>query len=127
MLLRDKAFVATVFNHGGKAPEKVMRAEAAKIGCGGNAATEDVFWRVNKHIREQSNSWWDAKWAALPQYLKRLYEEANVWTDHSKGSRSLFSITVNAYIYTLNYTACRLAKMAFFSQHLQLIFQPLQY
>jgi hypothetical protein len=43
MLLGDKAFVATVCNHGGKAPEKVMRAEAAKIGCEGNAATEDVF------------------------------------------------------------------------------------
>ncbi len=62
MLLGDKAFVATVCNHGGKAPEKVMRAEAAKIGYGGNAATEDVFWRVNKHIRKQSNSWWDVKW-----------------------------------------------------------------
>ena len=80
MLLRDQAFVATVCNHGGKAPEKVMRAEAAKIGLGGNAATEDVFWRVNKHIRDQSNSLWDAKWAALPQYLKRLEDKGNMWT-----------------------------------------------
>jgi hypothetical protein len=115
MLLRDKAFVVTVFNHGGKAPEKVMRAEAAKIGCGGNAATDDVFWRVNKHIREQSNSWWDAKWAAMPQHLKRLYEEGNMWTDIKV--RVPWSLVFKT-IKVCNNTACRLAKMAFFSQRL---------
>jgi hypothetical protein len=34
LLLREKSFVATVSNFGGKASEKIMRAEAAKLGFG---------------------------------------------------------------------------------------------
>jgi hypothetical protein len=43
MLLRNPGFVATLFAHGGKATEQVMRAEAAKLGYGGDAASSDLF------------------------------------------------------------------------------------
>ncbi len=47
ILLKETSFVATVVNFGDKASEKVMRAEAAKLGFGGDAASEAVVWRVN--------------------------------------------------------------------------------
>ncbi len=47
MLYRNPGFVATLIAHGGRATEKVMRAEAAKLGVGGDAASSDVFWRAN--------------------------------------------------------------------------------
>jgi hypothetical protein len=56
MLLKEASFVATVANFGGKASEKVMRAEAAKLGFGGDAASEAVFWRVNAMVRQNGNS-----------------------------------------------------------------------
>jgi hypothetical protein len=56
MLLKEKSFVATVANFGGKASEKVMRAEAAKVGFGGDAASEAVFWRVNAMVHQNGNS-----------------------------------------------------------------------
>ncbi len=80
MLLKEKSFVATVANFGGKAPEKVMRAEAEKLGFGGDAASEAVFWRVNAMVRHNGNSCWEGKWAALQGYLKLLKDEANVFT-----------------------------------------------
>ena len=69
MLMKDKSFVATVANFGGRASEKVMRAEAAKIGFGGDAASEGVFWRVNALVRHTGNSSWEEKWGAMPLYL----------------------------------------------------------
>jgi hypothetical protein len=62
MLMKDKSFVATVAKFGGRASEKVMRAEASKIGFGGDAASEGVFWRVNAMIRHTGNSCWEEKW-----------------------------------------------------------------
>jgi hypothetical protein len=47
MLLKDAHFSSTVANHGGKGPVSVLRKEAGKLGYGGNAASRDVFWRVN--------------------------------------------------------------------------------
>ena len=52
MLLRNPGFVATLVAHGGKATEQVMRAEAAKLGYGGDAASSDVFWRANAKVRD---------------------------------------------------------------------------
>ena len=69
MLLRDPGFVATLQAHGGKATEHVMRAEAAKLGFGDDAATPDVFWRANASLRSIDNHLWDAKWSALSSYL----------------------------------------------------------
>ena len=71
MLLRDPGFVTTLQAHGGKATEteRVMRAEAAKLGFGGDAATPDVFWRANASLRSVDNHLWDAKWSALSSYL----------------------------------------------------------
>ena len=56
ILLKEKSFVATVANFGGKASEKVMRAKAAKLRFGGDAASEAVFWRVNAMVRHKGNS-----------------------------------------------------------------------
>ncbi len=47
MLLKDANFSGTVSNHGGKGLVSVLRKEAGKLGLGGNAASRDVFWRVN--------------------------------------------------------------------------------
>ena len=47
MLLKDANFTSTVSNHGGKGLVSVLRKEAGKLGLGGNAASRDVFWRVN--------------------------------------------------------------------------------
>ncbi len=80
MLLKEKSFVATVANFGGKASEKVMRAEAAKLGYGDDASSEAVFWRVNAMVRQNGNSCWEGKWAALQGYLKLRKDEAHVFT-----------------------------------------------
>ena len=74
MLLRNPGFVATLVAHGGKATEQVMRAEAAKLGYGGDAASSDVFWRANAKVRDTDKNLWEAKWSALPKYLTKLRE-----------------------------------------------------
>ncbi len=47
MLLKDANFSSIVSNHGGKGLVSVLRKEAGKLGLGGDAASRDVFWRVN--------------------------------------------------------------------------------
>ncbi len=80
MLLRDPGFVTTLQAHGGKATEHVMRAEAAKLGFGGDAATPDVFWRANASLRSIDNHLWDAKWRTLSSYLVQLREGSSCYT-----------------------------------------------
>jgi hypothetical protein len=80
MLLRNPGFVATLVAHGGKATEQVMRAEAAKLGYGGDAASSDLFWRANAKVWDTDNNLWEAKWSALPKYLTKLREGSASYT-----------------------------------------------
>ena len=92
MLLRDPGFVTTLQAHGGKATEteRVMRAEAAKLGFGGDAATPDVFWRANASLRSIDNHLWDAKWSALSSYLIQLREGSSCYTHWKTNADNTF-------------------------------------
>jgi hypothetical protein len=61
MLFRNPGFVATLVAHEGRATEQIIRAEAAKLGYGDEAASSDVFWRANARVRNTDNSLWEAK------------------------------------------------------------------
>ena len=54
-LLSSEIFVQSIRAQGGRASEKVLRAEAGKLGFGGDAATADLFWRANARIRGEEN------------------------------------------------------------------------
>jgi hypothetical protein len=91
MLYRNPGFVATLVAHGGRATEKVMRAEAAKLGLGGDAASADVFWRANGRVRNLDNNLWEAKWSALPQYPTKLKEGNAAYTFWSRNGNNTFN------------------------------------
>jgi hypothetical protein len=91
MLYRNPGFVATLVAHGGRATEKVMRAEAAKLGLGGDAASADVFWRANAGVRNIDNNLWEAKWSALPKYLLTLRDGNAAYTYWNSNSNKTFN------------------------------------
>ncbi len=76
--LASESFVQSVRTHGGRASEKVLRAEAGKLGFGGDADTADLFWRANARIRGKENGLSDSKWRAFPLYMQRLANTSNV-------------------------------------------------
>jgi hypothetical protein len=91
MLFNDPGFVSTLVAHGGKATEHVMRAEAGKLGYGGEAASSDVFWRANARVRNMDNNLWEEKWAALPTYLTQLREDSAAYTHWKNNTDNSFS------------------------------------
>ena len=78
-LLSSESFAQSIRAHGGRASEKVLRAEAGKLGFGGDAATADLFWRANARIRGEENGHSDSKWRAFPLYMQRLAAISNVY------------------------------------------------
>ena len=78
-LLASESFVQSIKAHGGRASEKVLRAEAGKLGFGGDAATADLFWRANRRIRGEENGLSDAKWRAFPLHMQTLADTSNVY------------------------------------------------
>jgi hypothetical protein len=90
MLLRNPGFDATLVAHGGKATEQVIRAEVAKLGYGGDAASSDVFWRANAKVRDTDNNLWEAKWSALPKYLTQLREGSASYTYWNSSGNATF-------------------------------------
>ena len=59
---------------------RISVEKAAKLGFGGDAASEAVFWRVNRMVRQNGNACWEEKWTALQGYLKLLKDKSNVFT-----------------------------------------------
>lgn len=74
MLAKDPAWRASIGAHGGKAKAKVIRAEAAKIGLGGSAATNDALYQAQKKVRGELNLLWEAQWAEFGRYFHKLKE-----------------------------------------------------
>jgi hypothetical protein len=68
-----------------------MRAEAAKLGLGGDAASADVFWRANAGVRNLDNNLWEAKWSALPKYLLTLRDGNAAYTYWNSNSNKTFN------------------------------------
>ena len=100
-LLASESFVQSIRAHGGRASEKVLRAEAGKLGFAGDAATADLFWRANARIRGEENGLSDTKWRAFPLYMQRLADTANVycrtWLDGNGVFEGVFILMYPAY------------------------------
>ena len=100
-LLSSESFVQSIRAHGGRASEKVLRAEAGKLGFGGDAATPDLFWRANARIRGEENGQSDSKWRAFPLYMQRLAVISNVyartWLDGQGVFKGVFVLMYPAY------------------------------
>ena len=100
-LLASESFVQSIRAHGGRASEKVLRAEAGKLGFAGDAATADLFWRANARIRGEENGLSDTKWRAFPLYMQRLADTANVycrtWLDGKGVFEGVFILMYPAY------------------------------
>jgi hypothetical protein len=100
-LLSSESFVRSIRAHGGRASEKVLRAEAGKLGLGGDAATADLFWRANARIRGEENGQSDNKWRAFPLYMQRLASTSDVfcktWLDGHGVFKGAFILMYPAY------------------------------
>jgi hypothetical protein len=107
MLIQDDSFMTSLHAHGGRATEKVMRAEAGKMGYGGNAAPRDLFYRANSALRCKEDELWLTKWNAFWVYMQRLREVSNVYTHVVGTAEGVFK-----YAFVCMYPAVEVIKVA---------------
>ncbi len=99
--------------HGGRALEKVLRAEAPKLGFGHDAATADLFWGANVRIRGKENRLSDSKWRASPLYMQRLADISNVYCSIWRDCQCVYK-----GVFMLIYPAFEVIKAIYRSPHL---------
>ena len=104
-LMNAPAIRASIIAQGGKAKAKTIRAEAAKMGVGGSAASDDTLWRAQRALRKKINHAWDAQWAEFGRYFNKLQQfniTAKVCTDEEGVFRCAFVAFPAARIAIIN-------------------------